>query len=149
MSFEEIFETKQRQGKKKGKKSTDIFLTINLNQKFANLTQEEKLKFKAYAVKLFDEKEILQYIRDRESPDNPLGNVDHVGIEWKAEIGPERGLLHLHALVAIQHHGFLSFRVNELRAYSKKYFGHGVHIDAPISSNERIKWLNYINKNSA
>ena len=123
-----------------------MLMTLNLNEKFSTMTAERKKQFKDFAVYLFDNKNILNFFKDKTSPGNPLAHMDHVEIKWAPEVGKESGRLHLHALVAIEHHGFLSFKANEFRAYAKEYFGHAIHLDCPLSSNEKTKWENYLQK---
>lgn len=141
--FGDMFRSEE---KHKKKKSTDMLLTMNLNEKFATMTTERKQLFKNFAVSLFDDKRILEYFKDKMSPANPLANMDHVDIKWKPEVGSKTGRLHLHALVSIEHHGWLSFRANDLREAARQYFGHAVHLSCPLSSNEKVKWENYIMK---
>src|SRR4051812_41706127 len=146
-TFAQLLKDKSREGKKKARqRSTDMLLTLNLNEQFDHMSKEQKQKFRDFAVDLFDKKDILTYFQDRFSPGNPLANIENVEIKWKPEIGPKTGRLHLHALVAIEHHGFLSFKANRLRDHALKVFGHGIYLNCPISSNERIKWVNYLNK---
>ena len=121
-------------------------LTLNLNESFVNMTEEQKIRFRDFMVRLFDDREILQYFEDKFSPENPLANIASVEVKWRPEVGPSQGKLHVHALVAIEHHGFFSFKANKLREDCRKYFGHAVYLQCPISSNARTKWLNYINK---
>jgi hypothetical protein len=131
--------------KKKGrrKRSTDLMLTINLNERFETMDREQKQKFKDFAVSLFDKRKVLEYFKDKFSPDNPLAGMDSVDIQWKPEIGPKTGKLHLHARVAIEHQGFLTFQANGLREETVFW---SFHLSCPVSSNERIKWENYVNK---
>jgi len=74
--------------------------------------------------------------------------MDSSIVKYKPEVGPLKDRLHIHALVAIEHHGFYSFEANRLRAECKRVFGHSVYLSAPISSNERVKWQNYLLKGS-
>ena len=141
--FEDFKESKKR---KKKNRSTELFMTLNLNEKFANMSREQKQKFKDFGVNLFDKRHILSYFRDQTNPENPLANMEHIQISWKPEIAPHTGKLHLHALVAMEHHGFYSFQANELREDARKLFGHSVYLNCPLSSNAKIKWLNYVNK---
>ena len=119
---------------------------MNLNETFKSMTREQKEKFRDFAKDLFDKKDILQYFKDRDSPQNPLANIDKVQINWKPEVGPKKGRLHLHALVSIEHHGFLTFQANELREDARTLFGHSVYLQCPVSSNQKVKWENYVNK---
>ena len=141
--FGDLFQDNKR---KKKKKSTDLLMTLNLNEKFSTMTSERKKQFKDFAVSMFDNKKILEFFKDRTSPENPLAHMDHIEIKWAPEVGKETGRLHLHALVAIQHHGFLTFKANDFCAYAKDYFGHSVYVDCPVSSNEKINWENYLQK---
>lgn len=145
--FQEFFSEKKKPKKKRKKKrSTDVFITLNLNEKFSSMSQEQKERFRDFAKDLFDKKDILLYFEDRDSPGNPLANMDNVQIDWKPEVGPQKGRLHLHALVAIEHHGFLTFKANELRDAARNLFGHSVYLQCPVSSNQRVRWENYLNK---
>lgn len=141
--FQDLYEKKARPKKKR---STDMMVTMNLNEKFSNMSQEQKQKFKDFAVNLFDHKKILDYFENKGSPENPLRDMDWVEVKWKPEVGPVSGKLHLHALVAIEHHGFLTFKANKLREDAKKLFGHNVYLNCPVSSNERVRWYNYLTK---
>src|SRR4051812_30734965 len=108
-TFAQLLKDKSREGKKKARqRSTDMLLTLNLNEQFDHMSKEQKQKFRDFAVDLFDKKDILTYFQDRFTPGNPLAYIENVEIKWK----PEIGRLHLHALVAIEHHGFLSFKAN-------------------------------------
>lgn len=143
--FPDIKEKKMGKKKKK-KRSTDMYMTLNLNEKFSTMSTERKQLFKTFMVDLFDKRQILSYFRDRDNPSNPLANIDDVKIEYKPEVAPKKGFLHLHALIAIEHHGFYSFQANALRAECKRIFGHSIYLSCPISSNERVKWQNYLLK---
>lgn len=121
-------------------------ITLNLNEKFSNMTTEQRKNFKQFAVDLFDKKQILNYFKDRENPSNPLANIQNVEIKWKPEVGPQQGKLHLHALVAITHTGFYTFKANALRSLATETFGHNVYLSCPVSSNERVKWESYLQK---
>ncbi len=145
--FREYFPDEKEKKKKKGR-STDMYMTLNLNEAYATMTIERKQLFKRFMVDLFDKRKILSYFHDKDDPTNPLANMDDVQIEYKPEVAPKTGRLHLHALVAIQHHGFYTFQANELRAEAKRVFGHNVYLSCPISSNEKIKWSNYLQKGS-
>jgi hypothetical protein len=127
-------------------KSTDIFLTLNINEYFAHMSPEQKVKFRDFCIDLFDKKRILTYLVDRFSPSNPLANVESVDIRWRVEVGPKSQKLHVHSLIAINHTGFLTFRANDLREEARKIFGHHIYLSSPISSNERTRYANYINK---
>ncbi len=72
--------------------------------------------------------------------------MQNVEIKWKPEIGPQQGKLHLHALVAITHTGFYTFKANELRSLATETFGHNIYLSCPVSSNERVKWESYLQK---
>jgi hypothetical protein len=110
------------------------------------ISQEEKTKFKEFAQYLFDQDRLLDFISDRTSPENNVANIERYSSEYQFEIAPKTGFLHLHALVEIQHTGFLRFNVNQLRAYAKNLFGRNLYIHAPISANENVLWRNYIKK---
>jgi hypothetical protein len=140
--FGDLFERK----KQKKKKSTDVFITLNLNEVFATMSTERKHLFRSFGVKLFKEEDILLYFKDMTNPEYPLENMDKVEIKWKPEVGPKNGKLHLHALVAIEHHGFYTFQANELREHARQVFGHSVYLQCPVSSNARTRWNNYIHK---
>src|SRR5258708_23177846 len=99
-------EGEEKKVKKKRKKSTEMYMTMNLNEIFATMTQERKIIFRDFCKWLFDEKKILMYFDDLTSPSNPLSNIDNVTIEWQPEVGKQNVFLHCHALVAIEHHGF-------------------------------------------
>lgn len=147
--FRDFFEEgKQTKKKKKGRKlkSTDLMITLNLNEKFTNMTTEQKRAFRQFAVDLFDKKQILSFFKDRENPSNPLANMQNVEIKWRPEVGPQQGKLHLHALVAITHTGFYTFKANELRSFATQTFGHNIYLSCPVSSNERVKWESYLQK---
>ena len=152
MSFQgdEVFGDLYQEEKKKvsphKKKSTDILLTINLNEKFVDMSVEQKQRFKDWCKYLFDDKHILDYLTSTTSPESPLDDVDEVDVKWKPEIGPIQGRLHLHAMVAIVHHGFLTFHPNLLREDALDEFGHKVYINAKVSSNQRVKWESYMEK---
>jgi len=141
--FTDLFEKKKSKAR-----STDMRVTLNLNERFSSMTGEQKQQFKKFANFLFaeDQQGILDFFIDRTSPEDVHANIDKIEIKWLPEIGPKNGKLHLHALVSIEHHGFLSFQANELRSFAKDYFGHGIYLNCPISSSEKLKWANYIQK---
>lgn len=139
-------EVKKAKKKPPKRRSTEIFLTLNLNERLADMDQEQKIRFKDFGVALFDHRKILGYFKSKTNPSDPTRDMDKVKISWKVEVGPKSGKLHFHALISIEHHGFLTFRPNELREDAKTYFGHPIYLSCPISSNERVKWENYISK---
>ena len=55
-------------------------------------------------------------------------------------------MLHVHAYIPLRHTGYLTFNANQLRDYAEIYFGHKVHINAPIGRNSGFDWQTYINK---
>lgn len=145
--FHDFFEEKKVKKKNKSRqKSTDLMITMNLNERFATMSTEQKKKFREFAIDLFDKKHILSYFSDRENPSDPLLNIDNVEIKWKPEVGPTQGKLHLHALVAITHHGFYTFHANQLRQDATQIFGHNLYLSCPVSSSERVKWEAYLQK---
>jgi hypothetical protein len=140
-------EDKDKKKKKKPKiRSTDLYITINLNESFTTMSPERKLLFKTYAVKLFDQRGILSFVSDEEDLDNPLANIDKVEVVWRPEVGTQKKRLHLHAFVGIEHHGFLTFEANQLRADAEAVFGHKIHLDCKYGSNARLRWISYLNK---
>lgn len=142
-----VFEgVKRRRTSGPRKKSTDINLTINLNRQFQKLSPEEKKQFKDFTTELFDDKYILDYITDAKSPEDNTANIDPFDLSYQFEIGPDHGMLHVHAYIPLRHYGHLKFHPNELRAFAKEYFGHNVHVDSNIGSNTGFDWETYLNK---
>lgn len=145
--FGSYYEQEFKKEKKRPKRrSTEIFLTLNLNERLVTMNSDQKTKFKEFGVALFDHRKILDYFKSKTNPTDPLRDMDEVKISWKPEVGPKTGKLHIHALISIEHHGFLTFQPNELRDDAKEYFGHAIYLNSPVSSNERTKWENYISK---
>src|SRR5271170_1833180 len=105
----ELDEEETKKKKKKKKRSTEMFVTMSLNEVFTTMTTERKILFRDFAKWLFDQRKILMYFHDMTNPSDPLQNMDNVHIEWRPEVGKEKGVLHLHAIVSIEHHGFYSF----------------------------------------
>src|SRR4051812_41544293 len=107
--FRDYFEEEKKDPRNRGRKSTELFLTMNLNERLSTMTAEEKRDFKAFAETLFGPKrKILTYFTDKKSVDDPSRNILDVKIRWKPEVGPKTGKLHLHALVSIEHDGFFT-----------------------------------------
>src|SRR6185437_6311046 len=118
-SFKSTFQKKREKKRRRGRKprSTDVYITLNLNEVFKDMSRERKVLFRDFCEQLFGpRKGILLYFRDREHPLDPLVNMDSSIVKYKPEVGPLKDRLHIHALVAIEHHGFYSFEANRLRA---------------------------------
>src|SRR5690242_5808490 len=90
--FGEMFDSKKPRPKRK--RSTDVFITLNINEKFENMSIEQKQKFKEFAIRLFDDRKILDYFKSKTSPDNPREDMDDISISWKPELGPKTQKLH-------------------------------------------------------
>ena len=54
-------EPESKNKKKKKNRSTEMFLTLNLNEKFTQMSREQKVKFRDFGVNLFDKRHILSY----------------------------------------------------------------------------------------
>ena len=135
----------QIDGKKKPRKrSTEVFFLLNLNERFATMSEERKQMFRDFATNHFQRYDIMLYFHDRESPENPLENVDALRIEWVPRVGPVSGKLFLCALVAIKHHGHFTFRANDLREIARDIFGHAIYLSSSVSFNKQKKWDNYL-----
>ena len=131
--------------KKPRKRSTEVFFLLNLNERFATMSEERKQLFRNFAQQHFEHSyDIILYFHDRLSPDCPLENVDTLRIEWVPRVGPRSGKLFLCALVAIKHHGHFTFRANELREIARDVFGHSIYLSSSISFNKTKKWENYL-----
>ena len=100
--FGDYFEEEKKDPRNRRRKSTELFLTMNLNEKLTNMTNEEKRDFKSFAETLFGPKrKILEYFTDRTSTDDAGRNILEVKIRWKPD-----------ALVSIEHSGFFTFHPN-------------------------------------
>ena len=110
------------------------------------MSTEEKKKFLDFVQFTFDKDRIFDFISDRASPDDSRKNIRDVVVEYAFETGEEKGLLHAHILVSVKHQGFLTLRVNDIRALARKIFGHNLYISAPVTSDSTSSWLAYINK---
>jgi len=147
--FADLYPDEEKGEDKKRKKrlrSTDMYITINLNESFLTMSTERKLLFKNFAVNLFDRKGILSFMRDEMDPGNPLANIEKADITWKPEVGKKQNRLHLHAFVGIQHRGFYTFEANQLRDEAEKVFGHAIYLNCKFGSSAHVRWMNYLNK---
>ena len=130
--------------KKLRKRSTEVFFLLNLNERFATMSEERKRLFRDFAQQHFERYDIILYFHDRLSPESPLDNVDSLRIEWVPRVGPVSGKLFLCALVALKHHGHFTFRANEFREMARDIFGHNIYLSSSISFNKTKKWENYV-----
>lgn len=121
--------------------------TINSNQPYEKMTPEDKKKFKKYIEDLMTNDKILDYVTDKNAPDHR--NIDNVKTDYYFEVSPTAGLLHAHGYVSIKHRGFITLRLNQLRADAQKLFGKNLHFHWPVSSDSEATWAAYIAKNSA
>lgn len=137
---------KHEKTKAKVSERSSVFnFTINSNSSYSKMTNEDKLRFKNFIDYVFDEDRVLDFIYDRESPDNPRKNIKRVAIDYYFE-NSGKNLLHVHGLVRIKHHGFLRTKLTELRAFARKVFGKNVHIDLKGETDFNTSWENYIKK---
>src|SRR5690349_4801484 len=112
--FGDLYQEEKKKVSRHKKRSTDILLTLNLNEN-SSICPSNKSNVSRTGARTYLTTHILDYLTSTTSPESPLDDIDEVSVKWKPEIGPVQGRLHLHALVAIVHHGFLTFHPSLLR----------------------------------
>ena len=135
-----------RGSEKKKPRSSVCAVTINLNKPYDGLSADEKARFKQFADYLFDKRNIVKYLTDQTNPSDPKKNIDNLQLDYNFEVGRLHGLLHLHGLIRIQHHGFYRLRLNDIREVARRMFGHAIHLNAPVSGDPIAAWQAYMKK---
>jgi hypothetical protein len=131
----------------KGKVKSSVYLiTINSNKTLESLNKNEKKQFKDYVDFIFAEQNLKDnYIIDNHGDDiNDI--IESIDIEHHFEISPVTNRLHCHAYINIQHHGHISFKINDIRALAAKIFKDKIYINLSVSSDPTIAIKNYTRK---
>lgn len=135
---------KAKAPKKKKTKYSNYYITINSNLDTSKINKEA---FKRRTQRVFDR--IADFIKIKNKGDDE-DDIDDVSYKTRPEVGPDRKLVHMHALVRIKHRTKVKLDYKAIRKALVKEGavrkGKGFHFYAKLFRDNRITLLDYINK---
>jgi hypothetical protein len=123
--------------------------TLNSQSDFSNMTTEQKHRFKNLVGFIFSEDNIVRYIEDRTSPEDPQKNLADIKSEWYFEVGNAQHRLHVHGALKLKHTGNYRLSNEKIRGVVEKILGKKVHLNASGTGDTDAAWLQYAKKNQA
>jgi hypothetical protein len=125
-----------------------FLITINPNLGlYENVSVEDKQKFKAYIQTILDKDNVADWIIDR-GQDDARPNLKKIETKYRFEVGPQHGALHSHAIVRLEHTGYMKMKLSEMRGLARKIFGHDAKIICDAQTDGARAWEQYIQKSS-
>lgn len=138
---------------------SNFFLTINTNRSNRTMNSDAFSEFyKSFEslIQNFTENDIHDFIILKPSTEDdgklkgvPLHQRVKGSIQYAIEIGPERGLLHAHAVLVTQHRGVnLKLDYDGLHSYLEKKLDGIYHLDVKLFRDNFVSLQDYISKTS-
>ena len=138
------------QQKKRKKHWSNFFITINTNKSFQDSTTPEfkKLdkKFREVFDTLTDEQNLRKIIVFKEAGKTFDDITDDITIDCMPERGPERGFLHLHALICIHHDSLIRLDYDFIKKHVNEGMGLNCYFHCKAFSKADFNIQNYIKK---
>lgn len=145
----ERFQSKPKQRAERINKSV-FAITINFQKTPESMDEDQKNKARLLNEYLFDRENILDLVECAKNGQPEQCDIINVRIGSHFEIGQNKGRLHIHGLVEIDHRTCLRIIQSDLRAIVNQFFGSRVHlnIQAKPQSNSSHIWERYMAKSA-
>jgi hypothetical protein len=110
------------------------------------MTTKQKHRFKILVGFIFSKDNIVQYVEDRTSPEDPQKNLEDIKSEWYFEVGNTQHRLYVHSMLKLKHNSNYRLSNKKIRGVVEKILGKKVHFNASGTSNANMAWHQYITK---
>lgn len=119
-----------------------FLITINSQIDYDKTTEDQRTSFKKIAKYVFSNN-IHKYITFIDENHKDIYKIDS---QYRFEIAPTNGRLHLHGIIKISHNSKIKLNLVDLRALLNRAWGQPVHLDVK-GSNDNAKMMEaYVNK---